>query len=83
MEGIIPDHEFEDALNSLRKDFKFWDTSKKKIFLNSDLSNMDRERMRREELESSDGNTCDIHDQVIRIPKIETEFLINYGLSIP
>lgn len=65
MEGIIPDYEFEDALNSLRKDFKTWDTSKKKIFLNSDLSNMDRERMRREELESSDGNTCDIHDQVI------------------
>ncbi|CAO1351461.1 unnamed protein product [Diamesa hyperborea] len=70
MEGIIPDHEFEDALNSLRKDFKFWDTSKKKIFLNSDLSNMDRERMRREELESSDGNTCDIHDQFYRDHKL-------------
>lgn len=64
MEGIISDQEFEDALNSLRKDFKVWDTSKKKIFLNSDLNNMERERMQREELESSDGNTCDLYDQV-------------------
>ena len=64
--NIIQESDFDDALDHLKKDFRYSNqtNNRKNLNVDSDLSQRERERRIRQTLQSRHGPTAETHDQV-------------------